>query len=294
MRLRTPTTPPRPDLGLPRTAPARSRRDATLLAVIAIGLVSLVAAGAVAIAEPSGSILDASPSPSRSAGPSATPTTGRVPTGPGGDYSFLQATFRDGVRVPVRWNPCQPIDYQLSVQAGPAGTRDAIEEALRRTTEATGIAFHDAGRARWDAQTLLDHRFFADAIEGTYRPVLITVVPHSVFRTFEVKKRVLAFALPERGTGPLDDQYVAGVVVVDGGVPYAQQGRWSLPLVVQHELGHLLGLGHVRATDELMFSFEEARRAIPEPIDGWGPGDLEGLRQLGAEQSCLREATVVG
>ena len=50
--------------------------------------------------------------------------------------------------------------------------------------------------------------------------------------------------------------------------------------VVLHELAHVLGLGHFKAEGELM-----------EPSGGgvtdFGPGDLEGLRKLGATEGCL-------
>ena len=141
---------------------------------------------------------------------------------------------------------------------------------------------------------MFDHVFLADAIETVYRPVLITVVSGSTFDTFEPSKRAVAFAHPEEGNGLLDHQYVAGVVVVDGSIHYPQEGRWSLALVVQHELGHLMGLAHVRAPDELMFSFEEAPHTIPEPISGWGRGDRAGLERLGVESGCLEHVRVRG
>jgi hypothetical protein len=127
-----------------------------------------------------------------------------------------------------------------------------------------------------------------------YRPVLITVVPRPMFRSYHVPKHVLAFTHPEQGIQSHDDQWVSGYVVVDGGVRYARTGRWSMELVIAHELGHLLGLGHVRAPDELMFSPEVARGVIPAPIDGWGPGDLQGLERLGADQGCLPHVRVGG
>jgi len=127
-----------------------------------------------------------------------------------------------------------------------------------------------------------------------YLPVLLAVVSGATFDSFGTSKRAVAFTHPEEGTGGLDKQYVAGIVVVDGSVRYAERGRWSLTLVVQHELGHLMGLGHVRARDELMFSYEEAPNTIPEPIFGWGPGDRQGLERLGADQGCLQTARVRG
>ena len=78
-----------------------------------------------------------------------------------------------------------------------------------------------------------------------YRPVLIRWCPPT-FRSYRVPKRVLAFTHPEQGVQGHDDQWVSGYVVVDGGVRYAGTGRWSMELVIAHELGHLLGLAMCR------------------------------------------------
>jgi hypothetical protein len=51
--------------------------------------------------------------------------------------------------------------------------------------------------------------------------------------------------------------------------------------VLLHELGHVMGLGHVPAIGELM-------QAAGGGVTDLGPGDLEGLRRLGSAQGCLR------
>jgi hypothetical protein len=43
-----------------------------------------------------------------------------------------------------------------------------------------------------------------------------------------------------------------------------------------------------------MFSFEVAHSTIPNPIEGWGEGDLQGLERLGADQGCLEPVRVAG
>jgi hypothetical protein len=44
--------------------------------------------------------------------------------------------------------------------------------------------------------------------------------------------------------------------------------------IVDHEFGHVVGLGHVKSPAELMFKENVGQRT-------WGPGDLEGLARLG-------------
>jgi hypothetical protein len=276
--------PPRVD-----AAHRRRRTDATLLAVLAIFLAGAIGAVAVGVAAPA--------VPGQVAGPSSAGRPGfsdTVPTGPDGPYSFLTATYVDGQREPVRWNPCQPIEYQLAVVHGPAETASAISDALDLASQASGISFRFDGTTDHGFAAMRHGRYLVDPLRSVYRPVLITVVPRPMFRSYHVPKHVLAFTHPEQGIQSHDDQWVSGYVVVDGGVRYARTGRWSMELVIAHELGHLLGLGHVRAPNELMFSPEVAKGVIPAPIDGWGSGDLQGLERLGIDQGCLPHLRVGG
>ena len=43
-----------------------------------------------------------------------------------------------------------------------------------------------------------------------------------------------------------------------------------------------------------MFSFEVAPHTMPDSIEGWGPGDLQGLERLGSDQGCLERVRVSG
>jgi Matrixin len=282
-------TPPRRDVASHRVPPRvdtvhrRRRPDATLLAVLAIFLAGAIGAVAVGVA-PTAPGQVAAPGPSSAGRPGFSDD---VPTGPDGPFSFLAVTYVDGQREPVRWNPCQPIEYELDVVHGPPETASAISGALDLASGASGISFRFDGTVDRGFAAMRHGRYLLDPIRSVYRPVLIEVVPHATFRTYHVPKRVLACTHPEKGVQVHDDQWVSGYVVVDGGVRYARTGRWSMELVIAHELGHLLGLGHVQAPDELMFSSQVAKGVIPAPIDGWGPGDLQGLERLGADQGCL-------
>jgi len=297
--------PPRPD-GMPvrpdvvRAAPPpridharRGRRaDPTLVGVLAIFLGGAIVAASIAIAAPGPGRIPA-------AGPSSDPSgAGQpgiadvVPMGPDGAYAFLAATYVDGQREPVRWNPCQPVEYQLNVEHGPPETDDAITGALDLASMAAGITFQFDGFTDQGIAAMRHGRYFTDAVRSVYRPVLITVVPHAEFQRFHVPRRVLAFTHPEQGAGDRDDEWVSGYIVVDGGIRYANTGRWSMELVIAHEVGHLLGLAHVNDPDQLMFSTQVAKGVIPAPIDGYGAGDSAGFELLGSDQGCLPQVRV--
>jgi hypothetical protein len=227
--------PPRVD-----TAHRRRRPDATLLTVLAIFLAGAIGAVAVGVAAPVPSQV-AGPGPSSAGRPGFSDD---VPTGPDGPFSFLAVTYVDGQREPVRWNPCQPIEYQLDVAHGPPGQLGDLG-ALDLASRASGISFRFDGTVDRRFAAMRHGRYLLDPIRSVYRPVLISGaarhVPH--LPRAETGPRVHP---PGEGVQGHDDQWVSGYVVVDGGVRYARTGRWSMELVIAHELGHLLGLAMCR------------------------------------------------
>ena len=72
--------------------------------------------------------------------------------------------------------------------------------------------------------------------------------------------------------------WVSGTVYLDGPqfreLLQTRDGLAAARAIVMHEFGHLVGLDHVPARDQLMYESNIGQRAF-------GPGDREGLRQLG-------------
>ena len=52
--------------------------------------------------------------------------------------------------------------------------------------------------------------------------------------------------------------------------------------VYRHELGHIIGLGHPTAQDQVMGAGEALSTNFP-----WGAGDLAGFRTLGLQAGCV-------
>jgi hypothetical protein len=71
-----------------------------------------------------------------------------------------------------------------------------------------------------------------------------------------------------------EQRYVTGQVALDGPdlADHSEEERFA---VVLHELGHLVGLGHVDDPAELM-------HPSGGDMTGWGPGDRYGLSALGS------------
>jgi hypothetical protein len=207
---------------------------------------------------------------------------------PHGAHAFLDRAT-DG--TPYRWNPCQPIHFVVNPHNEPAGAEADIHEAIARLSTATGIRFVDDGTSVYTADQQMGSAFQA-GIPGRprYLPLLITFVTNRDFHFMVDTNQAIAFGMPYRGDGALAHEIVSGVVVIDVGrpIPAGFESRFSMGPLLMHELGHVMGLAHVGAGDEIMWSPTVRPHDNPDPSQtDWGPGDLEGLRLLGRTAGCL-------
>lgn len=255
------TAPARPDVAPP--APPRRRRW-PLVVVLAVVVATVVAQVGLA------PLLDR-------------PGSAR------GEFAFL-ARSADG---PYRWNPCQPIEYEVNLEHAPPGAIQDVREAIRRVSEATGIAFVEVGTTRRTVDSQIGRAFLSGVAGGSkYLPLLIDWVPHEHFDFVADTHRAAAFGLPSTGYGELARTYVSGVVAMDAGerLPAGFGQRYSRGVILMHELAHVMGLAHVGSRTEIMWAPEASDARFPLLLQAdWGPGDLEGLERLGRAAGCLPE-----
>lgn len=260
----TPVVPPRPDLleappPPPPIGPAplgRPRRRGRSWGMIALALTALLTVAVIGLAN---------------LGPEH------------GPHAFLQV---DSDGRPYRWNPCRPIEYFVNPERAPDGAIDDVHEAVARVSAATGIEFVDDGTVTTDAQQQIGSAFMDSTTDSGYRPLLFTWESDAYLRTLDDRDNLLGFGIPWRGQGDLAHVYVSGVVVLNADQNMASgfDGRYSEGAVLLHELGHVLGLAHVRrGADELMAT----QRDVDYSVSDYGPGDLEGLAAVGREAGCL-------
>ncbi len=249
---------PPPPPGWPPLAPApRSRRPlAAIVAVIALLVLATVAVAPV-ISRPH-----------------------QLSETSGHDYSFI---LSGPSGRPFRWNPCSPIHYVENLEGAPEGSADDIRGALHRVSAATGIRFVDDGPSA-EIPTLHRDAYQPVRYGDRWAPVLIAwVTPSQTDISFDRNgQQASGVASPELPDDQTGDVYVSGWVAINasdlsptGFGEYGDQG-----LVLQHELSHVMGMGHTKQWGELM-------QPSGGGVTDYGPGDLAGLRLLGRSQGCL-------
>lgn len=189
----------------------------------------------------------------------------QAPAGPAYAFLNLQA---DG-RTPVSWRSCDPIPVDADLTGAPAGSLELYRTALAHTAEATGFRFLDHTRAG------------VTPIRGV-RPVTVRWGSST-----EVQGYGADLAAFTSTTVAEDDglrHYVAGQVVldVDAFTRLAERGDTvTAQGLLDHELGHLVGLDHVDDEEQLMHAEYVGQH-------GWGAGDRAGLALLGRAVPCQR------
>lgn len=191
-------------------------------------------------------------------------------------YAFLEA--RTGGCQPVRYNPCDPVHYVVNAAMAPAGGVDDLKAAFAQVTAATGMTFVDDGATDEPAS---DRRPASQPqrYPGRWAPLLIAWDHGGQFRMEQTN--------PGGGRSiNVGGVYVSGFLILNvdargitGG--FGEGATWGRVMI--HELGHMLGLGHVRASTEIMFNELSLQRGRAE----YHTGDLEGLKLVGKDAGCL-------
>lgn len=256
-------------------AVSRTRRR-TLVALAALAL------SALAACQPTGG------APAPAPAPPATPTAVAPPApAPAGSYTYM-ATQTDG--APVRYDPCSVIHYVVNAAGAPAGSEAVVHAAVQRIADQNGLRFVYDGSTT-EVPTL--DRELYQARYGIERiaPVIVAWVGPNESDVFAGRPNVIGLGgstLVASGNGPR--RYVTGAIWLNeantGGYPTVLGSGTTLGNLVQHELGHVIGLGHSNASTELMYPVLTG--AAP---DGYGQYDKVGLVELGTKRGCFRAKT---
>lgn len=208
------------------------------------------------------------------------------------DHSFLD---RRAGGPPYRWEPCEAIHYEVNLDHAPIAAMRDVAEAVARTSEGSGIRFvFDGGTERTPSEQRQGS--FHELSSFAYRPVLVAWLPADEFELYADPDEAIGIGIGVPGVGEEYWIYKSGLVIInaDAPLPPGFGSGYALGPVLMHELGHVLGLGHVSDAGEIMWS-PDARGSDPRQFSSatdWGDGDLEGLEKVGRPAGCIGDLAI--
>lgn len=216
--------------------------------------------------------------------PPATSRLRPAVTAPPGEGGF-EVLHRNALGQPARYDPCTPIRYVINAAGGPLEGTDLIRESFGELSRYTGLRFEFTGHT--DEVPRRGREAVQIARYGNrFAPVVVAWATASTDADLAGNAAGYAGSTVVR-TADGSDVYVTGVVVLDAEQLHWDPGervqRAGVKSLVLHELGHLVGLGHVNDTDQLMY------RSGSLIGRGFGDGDLRGLALLGSGDCIARD-----
>lgn len=188
-----------------------------------------------------------------------------------GPFAFLQT--QRGSDTPVGYDPCRPIEYVVNPDGAPSDWQELVDTGIAHTEWASGLELEYAGttsRRPFDANR-------SGSLLGTAQPVVIGFADEDEIDALAGDIAGVGGSVAQRDALGRD-YYVTGAIALDtdvfDGSSWGDQ-RSRLQAIVDHELGHVVGLDHVEDPGELMNGENLGRTT-------YGPGDLEGFARLGS------------
>jgi hypothetical protein len=252
-------------LEVPRARPARQRYNSLIAAFLTVGVL-----GAVVMLDPGGvatstrALLGLDPAPPY-----------QVPLLDPGEGSYTYMRTQPGSDQPVTWDPCRKIRVVVNPEGAPRSWESMVETAIDHVSGPSGLRFDLVGET--DERPSPDRPARdPDRYGGGWAPVLDSWADED-----EVPGLAGDVAGLGGGTSITElgrSRYVTGTVTLDrdafAGISARPDAGSAGQAIVDHEFGHLVGLGHVDDSGELMSEQNRGRTT-------WGPGDLAGLSRLG-------------
>ena len=192
------------------------------------------------------------------------------------------AEFVDDSGLPARWDPCVPIRYVVDYTGAPPGAQSDVQQAISRLAQATGMTFVADGLSA--ERPMRGRSAYQPGVYGkSWAPLLIAWSSPAGTDLLDDPKAeavTVPIAVPSlAGTG--GGSIVSAEVVLNtdrqlavGFGPGPSEGE-----VLMHELGHVVGLGHVASSNEAMFPSVRG-------VAAYGPGDLAGFAAVGLPAGC--------
>lgn len=188
-----------------------------------------------------------------------------------------------GYNYIARWNPCHKIHYKINARKSPRGgfVKD-VRKAIKRVHGASGLRFKYQGRTKIvpKARSTKPYKGKTDLVIAWAKP-----------KKRKVLKRLGGYGGGAWGhrRGARYGQFYRGFVLLNSKYRYKypkgfgkgpKHGYGTRGQLLMHELGHSVGLDHVKSRKQIMFHYTLHRKAQ------WGNGDRRGLRKVGRPSGC--------
>jgi hypothetical protein len=207
------------------------------------------------------------------------------------DYEYLQTAGQDGDLAPYSrngrkyfgWRPCDSITYAVNTQRANRTQIDAMNKAIRQVENASGFDFVFLG----DVNGSLNTNNIDANVLGVGQAMAVIAFSDST-ATPILGGSVIGIGGIGSGSGDNLVQDGSFAWIVRGGFALADIDDVTEPgditATFAHELGHLVGLNHVSAINELM-------RPVLSDQSDFGDGDRNGLYSIG-EPQCASSKTL--
>jgi len=163
---------------------------------------------------------------------------------------------------PVTWNHCQAIRYQVNPKSAPPSWKETVQAAIKDVEDASGFVFADRGT------TVKTQLIGAGRYAGNeWEPVLI--VWSDRYQDRHLDGTVVGLGGSRISVVNGVQRFVIGQVSLDS----SEKDPFVTRMVLEHELGHVLGLDHTSDSSQLMYKGYHGQK-------GLGKGDIAGLQRL--------------
>jgi hypothetical protein len=184
--------------------------------------------------------------------------------------------LQDDKKTAVAWSPCRPVHYVVRTKNQPAWGAAALRSAFAEVHKATGLTFVYDGTTT-EATRTLKNLYQPKRYGDRWAPVVISWTKPGETKILRGSVAgVTNVYWWQVGTEPA--ALVSGMVQLDA--PDLSRiarvaGTTEARGVILHELGHLVGLGHVKDKRQNMFPVISSRNVH------YASGDRAGLTLLG-------------